>query len=57
MNYQFHLYQDAGRNWRWRLIAGNGQIIAVSGESFYSRENAHRSAQLVQNIAGSAPIV
>jgi len=57
MNYTFHLYQDNAGHWRWRLVAGNNQIIASSGEAFYSRENAHRSAQLVQQVASTAPII
>lgn len=57
MNYYFQLYQDTAGYWRWRLVARNGQIIASSGEAFYSKENAKRSAELVQSVAGSAPIV
>jgi uncharacterized protein YegP (UPF0339 family) len=57
VNYYFHLYQDQSGHWRWRLVAHNGKTIAASGEAFYSRENAHRSAELVQSVAGSAPIV
>lgn len=57
MNYYFQLYQDVSNHWRWRLVAGNGKLIANSGEAFYSKENAQRSAQLVQSIAGSAPII
>lgn len=29
------------RPWRWRVIAGNGEIVS-SGESFESRSNAKR---------------
>lgn len=57
MNYYFQLYLDAARQWRWRLVAHNGQTIAASGEAFYSKENAERSARLVQAVAGSATIV
>lgn len=56
MNY-FHIYQDVARQWRWRLVAHNGQTIASSGEAFYSKENATRAAQLVKANAGSANIV
>lgn len=55
MNY-FQIYQDAAYQWRWRLVAHNGQIIASSGEAFYSKENATRAAQLVKVHAGSAAI-
>jgi len=54
---EFQLYPDSAGKWRWRLIASNGTKIASSGESFYSRENAQRSAELVKHYAGSARIV
>lgn len=57
MDYYFSLYQDVSNHWRWRLVARNGKIIANGGEAFYSKSDAHRSAQLVQSIAGSAPII
>lgn len=58
MNYYFQLYQDTAGYWRWRLVSGgNGKTIAASGEAFYSKENAKRSAELVKAVAGSAPIV
>ncbi len=56
MRYYFTLFQDYRGHWRWHLKAGNGAIIATSGEAFYSRENAKRSAELVKSVAGSAPI-
>lgn len=55
--YKFHLYLDVGLHWRWRLVAPNNRIIAASGEAFYSKEDAQRSAQLVQAVAGFATIV
>ena len=34
---KFVVYKDSGGNWRWRLVASNGQTVASSGESFSSR--------------------
>ena len=53
----FVIYKDAAGNWRWRLVASNGQKIASSGESFDSKFNAKRAAELVRDYAGGALIV
>lgn len=31
---KFHLYRDTAQEWRWKLKAANGQIIADSGEGY-----------------------
>ena len=31
---EFEVYMDSGGQWRWRLYASNGQVIAVSGEGY-----------------------
>lgn len=33
----FQLYQDAAREWRWRLRAKNHRIIATSGEGYQKK--------------------
>ena len=33
----FRPYRDRSGRWRWRLLASNGLVVAVSGESFTSR--------------------
>lgn len=41
--YKFEIYKDKNKEWRFRLIAPNGRIIADSGEGykrkFYCRRN------------------
>lgn len=37
--WKFEVYEDAADKFRWRLKAGNGEIVASSGESFASKEN------------------
>lgn len=32
--YTFEIYKDAKKEWRWRLKASNGKIIADSAESY-----------------------
>ena len=51
---KFEVYADAAGKYRWRLIAGNGQIVASSGESFSDKSSATRAAQNVKDNAGKA---
>lgn len=41
----FEVYQDKAGEWRWRIKARNGKIIAVPGESFTRKTSAIRSIQ------------
>lgn len=40
-------YEDAAGEWRWRLKAVNGQIIADSGEGYDSESNVDRAIDTV----------
>jgi uncharacterized protein YegP (UPF0339 family) len=53
---KFELYEDAADKWRWRLLDGNSEKIASSGESFSSRSNAKRAAQNVKDTVPNATI-
>lgn len=37
------IYQDSSHEWRWRLRASNGRIVATSGEGFKRHSSCHRS--------------
>ena len=37
------IYPDKKGEWRWRLVARNGRIIADSGEGYVSKANAKRA--------------
>jgi uncharacterized protein YegP (UPF0339 family) len=43
---RFETFEDEAGSYRWRLIGGNGEIIA-GGESYTRREDAERGAQTV----------
>ena len=45
----FGIYQDAGGEWRWRLVDGNARIVATSGESYTREPDAVRA---IRNIIG-----
>lgn len=53
---KFEIYADVAGKYRWRLKANNGDIIASSGESFASRDNAKRAAETVKSTAPNATI-
>jgi uncharacterized protein YegP (UPF0339 family) len=38
--------------WRWRLLAGNGRLIAESGEGYTRRRDAVRAVRTVLRIVG-----
>jgi uncharacterized protein YegP (UPF0339 family) len=53
---KFEVYLARDDSYRWRLKAGNGEIVATS-EGYTRRDDAHRSARNVKAIAGGADIV
>lgn len=44
---RFQVYQDRKGEWRWRLRARNGRIVADSGEGYSRRRDADRAAKAV----------
>lgn len=53
---KFEVYQDARKEWRWRLRASNNSIIAVPGEGYVRKADCLRGIELVKQSA-DAPIV
>jgi uncharacterized protein YegP (UPF0339 family) len=53
---KFEVYQDNKREWRWRLKAANGRIVAV-GEGHTRKRDAERAARMVAETAGKAEVV
>jgi uncharacterized protein YegP (UPF0339 family) len=47
MAMKFQLYKDAAGEWRWRLRAKNGQVIATSGEGY---KNAYDCMDMIRTI-------
>ncbi|MGE0902863.1 MULTISPECIES: YegP family protein [Dehalococcoides] len=54
---KFELFTDKKGEFRWRLIASNGQTIADSGEGYTTRANALNGVESVKKNAPTAPIV
>lgn len=51
----FELYRKT-YEWRWRLKAANGRIIADSGEGYANKADALHAIGLVQGTNGSTPV-
>jgi len=45
---KFHIYKDAKKEWRWRLKAANGKIIADSGEGYTSKQGCRNALALIK---------
>ena len=50
---KFELYKDAKGEFRWRLVASNGQTIATGGEGYKSKDKAKAG---IESIKKNAPI-
>lgn len=53
---KFELYKDKAGKFRFRLKAGNGEIIAV-GEAYESKASAKNGIESVQKNAAGATVV
>src|SRR5262245_9987477 len=45
---KFEVYQDAAKEFRWRLKAANNEILATSGEGYKAKADAKRGVELIQ---------
>ena len=52
----FELFHDSAGEWRWRLVASNGNIIADSGEGYRSKQGAERGIESVKRSAPDAEV-
>lgn len=50
---KFELYKDKRGEFRWRLKAGNGSILATAGESFVAKADAVESITRIKKHAAS----
>lgn len=52
---KYELYKDAKGEYRWRFKASNGNIIAVSSESYHKKSDCRHGIDLVKASA-DAPV-
>lgn len=48
---RFVIYQDTTGEWRWRLLAANGQVIATAGEGYVHKGDCLHGIALVMQSA------
>lgn len=53
---KLELYEDRAGKWRFRLKAGNGQVIAT-GEAYESKSAAQNGIESIKRNAPDAPVV
>lgn len=53
---EFVIFKDKAGGYRWRLVAGNGEIVAAS-ESYTRHQTAVNSAYRTKEIANVAAVV
>jgi uncharacterized protein YegP (UPF0339 family) len=56
MGAKFELYKDQKGEFRWRLLATNGQVIANGGEGYKTKESAKNGIESVKKNAPVAPV-
>lgn len=53
---KFELYKDKSGEFRFRLKAGNGEVIATSSESYSSKAAALNGIESIQKNAAEAKV-
>lgn len=52
----YYIYKDNADEWRWRLNASNGRIIAVSSESYHNKQDCLHAIGLVMDTTRQTPV-
>ena len=52
----FHIYRDAKGEYRWRLRAANGKVIADSGEGYVDKADCWSMADYIRKSVAGAVI-
>lgn len=55
---KLEIYRDAKREWRWRLRASNGRIVADSGEGYRRKASLLGGIECARvMLSGDVPVV
>jgi uncharacterized protein YegP (UPF0339 family) len=52
----FEIYEDSRKEYRWRLKAANGQVIATSGQGYKSKPDCRHGIEIIQREAATAKV-
>jgi uncharacterized protein YegP (UPF0339 family)/uncharacterized membrane protein len=56
-DYEFEVYEDSAGKYRWRLEAGNGEIVADGGQGFSEEQGARDSIDRVEGHTPDAAVL
>jgi uncharacterized protein YegP (UPF0339 family) len=45
---KFEVYQDASKEFRWRLKAGNGEVLATAGQGYKAKTDCQKGVQRIK---------
>lgn len=54
---KFEVYEDDKKEFRWRLKAGNNQVVASSSESYKEKASAEKAVASIKEHAAKAEVV
>ena len=54
---KFEVYEDEKKEYRWRLKAGNNQVVAVSSEGYKEKAGAEKALKTVREGVAKAEVV
>jgi hypothetical protein len=52
----FEIYKDAKGEFRWRLKASNGQIVATGGQGYSAKADCKHAIESIQKNAATATV-
>lgn len=52
----FEIYTDKAGEFRWRLVAGNGNIIATGGNGYKHRKDCEHGIDLVKSTTSETAV-
>ena len=48
---KFEVYQDASKDFRWRLKAGNGEVLATPGQGYKAKADCQKGVERIKTEA------
>ena len=53
---RFILYRDVKKEYRWKMVASNGNIVADSGEGYKNKKDCLATVDSIKRTVAEAPI-
>ncbi len=53
---KFVLFRDAKTEYRWRMVAANGNVVATSGEGYKNKKDCLSTLESIRKAAADAPV-